>query len=155
MLSKVLFTTWFVCSVSLLGVFFCSTSCSYFRELQLRGNKAEVDLDTICKKMPPPQDFIETDSNKTVDIAKVAFFKHYKSRSACKIIGNHYRDYFLREGWDKDRMKEEQSGGGMRTLDFIFRDGEYVVWVECQNDVNDDAEKQISVSCSWGLRPNN
>lgn len=127
-------------------------SCAYFKELRAHRNKAEADLDAICKNIPIPSDFVEADSEKSLDIEKVAIFKNYRSYSTCDVVGEHFRNYFIEKGWNREQIKVRQSRGGMETLDFDFRDGEYLISVACQNDVKDEARKQIGLSCSWGLR---
>jgi hypothetical protein len=133
----------------LLSQVSCLSSCQELRE---RRNKAEADLDDICKNIPIPNDFIAVSSDKSLDIEKVAIFRRFKSNASCEVARKHFFTYFIDKGWNREQMKVEQTRGGMESLDFIFRNDDRVVWVACQNDVDDEAEKQIVVSCSWGLR---
>lgn len=114
--------------------------------------KARTDLEKICKNLPVPPDLIETGSEKTVDVAKVVFFRRFKTRSKCEPAGKFFRDHFLGMGWDEKQMTSEISGGGMKTLDFDFRNEEYLVSVECQTDNVLDRERVVVIGCSWGLR---
>jgi hypothetical protein len=136
----------------LIFILLTQISCSYFQELKEERKKAESELTVICKNILIPSDFVEIDSEKHLDVSKVAIFKSYKSTSTCKVAEEHFRKYFIGEGWDPNQMQVRQRRGGMKMINFDFRNREYLVSVECQNDVDDEAEKQIVVSCSWGLR---
>jgi hypothetical protein len=127
-------------------------SCSYFQGLRERRNKAEAELEAICDKIPIPNNFVAVSSDKTLDVGKVAIFRRFSTSASCEAARQGFFTHFLNEGWSPNQMEIEQSRGGMKSLDFIFRNNDYVVWVACQNDVSDESDKQITLSCSWGLR---
>lgn len=133
-------------------VFFSQLCCYYFEELRERRNKAETDLDFVCKNIPIPIDYIAVSSDKSLDIDKAVVTRRFKSKVSCELARNHFFTYFIDMGWNREQMEVEQSRGGMDSLDFIFRNDDYVIWIWCQNDVPDEAQKQIGISCSWGLR---
>ena len=127
-------------------------SCNYLQKMNELRDKAEADLDVICKNIPIPHDFIAAKSDKTLDVGKVVISREFRSNASCEVVKNHFFEHFITLGWNRDRMEVEQSRGGMESLDFIFRDADYLVWVSCQSDVQKEAAKQIGISCSWGLR---
>src|SRR5687767_14674553 len=111
-------------------IFLSQVSCfSNFQELREQRDKAETDLEAICKNIPIRSDFTEVDSEKTLHIRKVVIFTNYKSDATCKAVGEHFRNYFIGESWDSNRMQVRQSRGGMKTLDFDIRNDEYLISV--------------------------
>ena len=133
-------------------VLLSQVSCSLFQEMRERRDKAEAELEVICKNIPIPNDYKAVSSDKSLDLGKVAIFRRFRSNASCEAARKHFFTYFLDKGWNREQMEVEQTRGGMESLDFIFRNDDRVVWVACQNDVEEEAEKQIVVSCSWGLR---
>lgn len=121
------------------------------QKLDTSKNKTLVELESICENIPIPNNYTFVNSEKSVDIGKVAVFKNFKSNDSCENTKEHFFNYFINSGWDRNRMEVEQTRGGMITLDFTFRTKNYVVNVSCQNDVAENSEKQIGFSCSWGL----
>jgi hypothetical protein len=129
-------------------------SCAQVKELNEKRVKADADLTVICDNLPIPENFSAGKSEKNRDIKKVVLFRHFKSNESCKSAGEHFRNYFIDQGWNKDLMKVTQMGGGMGVLDYEFRQDEYVVSIECEHPTaSDDANKEIVISCSWGLIP--
>jgi hypothetical protein len=129
-------------------------SCAQIKELNEKRDKADADLTVICDKLPIPENFSTGKSEKTRDIKKVAIFRRFKSNESCKSAGEHFRNHFIDQGWNKDQMKVTQMWGGMGVLDYEFRKDEYVVSIECEHPTaSDDANKEIVISCSWGLIP--
>jgi hypothetical protein len=139
--------------ISLLFILLTQISCSYFQELKQKRDQAEADLDVICKNIPIPKTFNEVNSEKTLDIKKVVIFRKYKSNDPCKLSGEYFKNYFIEQGWNRDRMKATQQYGSMKLMDFEFRNADYVVSIECPNEGSDYDEKDILVACSWGLLP--
>jgi hypothetical protein len=127
----------------------CSSRLFATRE---ERNKAEADLDSICNRLSVPDKFTYINSEKHLDIGKVAIFKKYKAEMSCKDAGEHFRNYFLEQGWNREQMSERVSKGGMSTIDFDFRNNDYLVSIACERAVAENANKQFWISCSWGLR---
>ena len=143
---------YFLLKIFLLSFVVSQISCSSFQDLSEQRNKAEIALAVICEKLPIPSDFVDIGSDKTLDLGKVVITRRFKSKKSCEFVRENFFSHFIKEGWKRDQMTEEQSRGGMESLDSIFRDNDNVVWVACQNDIDDKNEKQIIVSCSWGLK---
>jgi hypothetical protein len=128
-------------------------SCARVERLNEKRDQADADLTAICDNLPIPENFSAVGSEKSRDIQKVAIFRKFKSGESCRSAGEHFRRYFISQGWNKDQMRVNQTRGGMTTLDYDFRNGDYVVSVECEHPTaRDDANKTFSISCSWGLK---
>lgn len=124
---------------------------SNWKELSNQRNKAKSDLKTICDNIRVPNEFEKLNTEDTAGIKKVALFRRYKSKDSCNKTKDYFFEYFIDKGWDRSRMKSEQTGGGIETIEFMFPKDEYDITVACQNDVPDYEEKQIIISCTWGL----
>lgn len=136
----------------LLWLVLTQTACQYLQEQKAQREKVQADLAAICEKIRLPDNFSPTDSTKNTDVSRIIFFRNFKSVSACDDIGRHFQNYFIEIGWDRGRMETRLTRGGMETLDFDFRHDDYLISVECQNDVKPSLEKKIVLSCSWGFR---
>jgi hypothetical protein len=128
------------------------SSCSYFRDFGVRRDKAAEALSNICERIPILDGFVLRNSTRKVDLEMVVYTKNYGSTESCDLIQKSLTSHFIGEGWDANRMSAEENGGGLRTSDFLFRNEDYVVWVACEKYVPTNAERQITISCSWGLR---
>ena len=119
-------------------------------ELSENRIRADADLTVICKNLSIPNNFISLDSTKNQGVKSVVIFRRFKSNSTCESAGEHFRRYFINQRWSKDLMEVEQSSGGMGTLDYNFRNGDYLVSVECEHPTAyDNADKKFVISCSW------
>lgn len=125
------------------------SSCQNFASDQ---NKTVItDLESICQNISIPNNYKSISSEKTVDFGKVAIFRRFVSKDSCENTKEYFFNYFINSGWERSLMKVEQNHGGMPTLDFSFRTKEYVIVISCENDITENSEKQIEISCSWGL----
>src|SRR5205809_1083882 len=107
-------------------------SCAQIEQLNEKRDKADTDLTAICQNLPIPENFSAGKLEKTRDIKKVVIFRHFNSTEPCNPAGEHFRRYFIDQGWNKEQMKVTQLGGGMGVLDYEFRKDEYVVSIECE-----------------------
>jgi hypothetical protein len=127
-----------------------STACN-FAKMNQRQREVEADLKKICEPLTIPGAAKLADKPISRDINKVVVWKEFRSDLSCPAIGELFRQYFMGLNWDPNMMSSEQSRGGMETLDYDFRQGEYLVSVECERGKANDANKEVVVSCSWGL----
>jgi len=116
-----------------------------------RRDAAEVDLTKICKELPLPPRLVSLRSRTTRDLSKVAIFRDMVTDSECADIGDHFTKYFISKDWDKSRMKTALEGGGMKSMEYSYRDNEYLVSVECEAEPRDPQVRKLEISCSWGL----
>jgi len=127
-------------------------SCEGINEMNQRRETAKIDLSNLESEVPPPPAGVYLRSEHTSDIGRVVNFRTFKSQASCDLLHGFYRDYFISKGWDVNRMSQRQSRGGMDSIDFDFRDSEYLISVSCQSDVREEDEKQITIMYSWGFR---
>jgi hypothetical protein len=123
------------------------------KEMHERRDRAELDLDSISESFDVPTVLEKVHTEKSVDNGKVAIFDSYKTSAHCEDVGQHFRSRLIEKGWDRQSMTVRSNRGGMDTISYDFRNGDYLVSVECQTDIAADNEKSIVISYSWGLRP--
>jgi hypothetical protein len=128
---------------------FTQTSCQYWREVNQRTEKAVQELEVLEKKTPIPVKFVPVRSEKTMRFGYVTNLDRYLTTTDCSTVGAHFRRHFIDERWDPKLMRVEDVGGGLKTRDFTFENGEYSVTVECQIDVNPGAEKVVVIAFEW------
>ena len=109
------------------------------------------DLEKLCPSVPIPDSFVPIDSRTSADDLHVALFRKFRSVSQCAETGEYFTSYFSSIGWDKTRMKSSKEGGGMKTLQFRYRDGDYRVAVDCELYPGPGEKRDMSLSCSWNF----
>lgn len=128
---------------------FAQISCWNWKEISQRTEKAVQEVEVLQKRTPLPEEFVQESSEKTTRFGYVTNIDHYRTTDDCGSVGGHFRRYFIDEGWDPKLMSVEDVGGGMKTRDFVFVNGEIRVTVACQIDVRATEEKLVDIVFSW------